>query len=133
MLIRTLLPFCNCGLLEFETTNHFLLHCCFFTNTSRNLSLGQHCWTHRNFIKSLLIEFGVLFLLCGNETFNISILKATISFLNSSERFDVLFISNNYSFFFCCPFYCITLFAKTLFLLVWLSFFFSSFVYLKLR
>ena len=75
----TLVPFCNCGLLESETTNHFLLRFISFSDLRKILISNLH--------DTKLVNI----LLFGDDTFsmdtNLSILNLTIFFLKESERF----------------------------------------------
>ena len=85
----TLVPFCNCGLLESETTNHFLLRCTSFSDLRK---------IHFDGIIDLIgsisnLHDTKLVNTFGDDTFsmdtNLSILKLTISFLKESDRFDM--------------------------------------------
>ena len=88
----TLVPLCNCGLLESETTNHFLLPCTSFSDLRKMLLLDGIIDLIGN-ISNLHDTKLVNILLFGDDTFsidtNLSILKLTISFLKDSERFDM--------------------------------------------
>ena len=87
----TLIPFCNCGLLESETTNHYLLRCSFFTQHRKLLldNIVELIGSISNHTDAKLVHL----LLYGNECFsvdiNLSILKLTVSFIKASERFDM--------------------------------------------
>ena len=87
----TLVPFCNCGLLESETTNNFLLRCTSFSYLRKILLDGiiDLIGSISNLHDTKLVNI----LLFGDDTFsmdtNLSILKLTISFLKESERFDM--------------------------------------------
>jgi hypothetical protein len=91
----TLVPICNCGLLESENTTHFLIRCTFYSDLRKTLfdSLIELIGGISNLSDSKLL----IVLLYGDETLNIetnsSILQATISFLKASGRFDIPLIS----------------------------------------
>ena len=73
----TLVPFCNCGLLESETTNHFLLRCTSFSDLRKILLDGiiDLIGSISNLHDTKLVNI----LLFGDDTFsmdtNLSILK----------------------------------------------------------
>ena len=78
----TLVTFCNCGLLESESTNHFLLRCISFTELRKILLDGiiDLIGSISNLPDTKLVNI----LLIGDETFsmdtNVSILKLTNPF-----------------------------------------------------
>ena len=87
----SLVPFCNCGQLEAESTSHFLLRCPLFSDHRKILldNIIELIGSISNFHDDYLINI----LLYGDESFKVdvytSILHATIVFLISSERFDL--------------------------------------------
>lgn len=86
----TLVPLCNCGLLESETTSHFLLRCSFYGNQRKLLldNIIEIIGDISNFSDENLVRV----LLYGQENTNmvenVSILNNTIVFLKSSGRFE---------------------------------------------
>ena len=86
----TINPLCSCGF-EIESTSHYLLRCSLYTSDRRILydklrdTLGQ--------IPNLPDDELVNLLLFGNDCYsaeqNCSVLRCTIAFLKSSERFDI--------------------------------------------
>ena len=88
--LDTLNPLCSCGL-EIESLKHYLLRCSFYTDKRRvlldsvRLIIGD--------IWDLSEEKLVDLLLFGNKIYtneqNSAILRETITFLKSSERFDI--------------------------------------------
>ena len=88
--LDTLNPLCSCNI-ETESTCHYLLHCPFFTNI-RN-SLLDNIINIIGPITNLTDDDLVQILLFGDPSNNIdtnaSILKLTIAYLKSSERFDI--------------------------------------------
>ena len=93
--VDTLNPICNCGLLEVESTPHYLLRCNFFS--VQRETLLDSITTLKGDISNLSDKKKVDFLLYGDEKLGIeinqAILKATIVFLKSSERFKVPLIT----------------------------------------
>ena len=85
-------PICNCGLLENESTSHYLLRCLFYIDLRHALLASiSNNWGD---ISSLSDSQKVILLLYGdekrsNDEINQAILLATISFLKSTERFEV--------------------------------------------
>ena len=82
-------PTCKCGL-DTDTTLHFLLHCRLYS-TSRTELLGDIS-TADSSLTNYPDEKLLNILLYGSEYFSVKtnqlILKSTIKFLQSSERFD---------------------------------------------
>ena len=93
--VDTLNPICNCGLLEIESTSHYLLRCNFFI-TQRQTLLASISILMGD-ISNLSDKKKVDLLLYGvgklGIDINQAILKATIVFLKSSERFEVPLIT----------------------------------------
>ena len=86
-------PICNCGLLEIESTSHYLFRCIFFSDQRKtlpdcvkgdisNLSDGQK-------VDLFLYGDGKLDIVTNQAIF-----QATICFLKSSQRFDVPLITH---------------------------------------
>ena len=81
---------CSCGI-ENESTNHYLLRCPLYTRLRKTLldNIIEIVGSISNLNDDELVKI----LLYGNETLstleNSSILKNTILFLKSSERFDI--------------------------------------------
>ena len=82
-------PLCSCGL-EVETTNHYFLHCHYYSD------IGKTLWdTVKEISNICLSDFSdetlVNLLLHGNSIFsheeNNEVIKASINFILSSERF----------------------------------------------
>ena len=88
--LDTLNPLCSCGL-EIESLKHYLLHCSFYT-FKRKVLLDSVRLIAGN-ILDLPDEKLVNLLIFGDVTYtdeqNSSILRNTITFIKSSERFDV--------------------------------------------
>ena len=84
-------PFCNCGLLEIESTSHYLLRCAFFSDQRK--ILFESISMSKGDISNLSDSKKVDLFLYGDEKLDIeinqAILKATICFLKSSQRFAV--------------------------------------------
>ena len=88
--LDTLYPLCSCSL-EIESTSHYLLRCSFYTHIRRTLldNIIDIIGDISNFSNDKLTNL----LLYGDNIHSVevnsSILKNTIIFLKSSERFDV--------------------------------------------
>ena len=88
--LDTLNPLCSCNL-EIESTSHYLLRCSFFTPIRKTLldNIVDLIGTISNLSDDKLVNL----LLYGHDSYSIntnaSILKCTITFLKSSERFDI--------------------------------------------
>ena len=89
----SILPLCNCGLLEAETNEHFLLRCPLFSSQGRLLL--------DNFptdLSSLSDSEKTRALLYGHESLtyyaNQELIKNTIHFLKTSKRFDMPLIGH---------------------------------------
>ena len=88
--LDTLNPLCCCSL-EIESTNHYPLRCSFFTTIRKTLldNIVDLIGTISNLSDDKLVNL----LLYGHDSYsadtNASILKCTITFLKSSERFDI--------------------------------------------
>lgn len=88
--LDTLNPLCSCSL-EVESTNHYLLRCPFYAHFRKTLldNIVDIVGSVSNFSDDKLVNL----LLYGNDKYtaeaNVSILKFTIIFLKSSERFDM--------------------------------------------
>ena len=86
----TLNPLCSCSL-ETESTKHYLLRCPTYSCIRKTLidNISELTGSISNLSDDKLVEL----LLYGNETYSIdidtSLLENTISFLKSSERFDI--------------------------------------------
>ena len=88
--LDTINPLCSCTL-ETESTGHYLLRCPFYDDVRKtlldniNITIGS--------ISSLSTDKLIHLLLYGNEGYSVEvndlILKFTIVFLKSSERFDM--------------------------------------------
>ena len=82
----TNIPFCVCGLLEEETTEHFLLRCTLFFNERKILL--EIFPSLSNLAKTQVVST----LLYGNEnlndTNNAELITCTIFFLKQTSRFD---------------------------------------------
>ena len=93
--VDTLIPLCNCGLMELENTTHFLLRCNFYPNLRKTLldSIIKLIGSISDHSEAKLINI----LLYGDKNCSIdtnsSILQATISFLKASGRFDMPLIT----------------------------------------
>ena len=87
----TNVPFCSCGMLEAETTEHFLQRCPTYSNERAVLldRLNQ-ILPANNLSKGELVHL----LLYGNSDLsdneNMHIIQATIKFLKNTGRFDTL-------------------------------------------
>ena len=86
---------CNCGLLEIESTTHYLLRCSFFTDQRKilleSISLLRGDMSNLSDIKKIeLCLYGDRLL---SVEINRAVLKATIVFLKSTGRFDVPLIA----------------------------------------
>ena len=88
--VDTLNPFCNCGLLEIESTTHYLLRCNFFS--IQRETLLESISTLTGDISNLSDKKKVDLFLYGDRKLGIeinqAILKATIVFLKSLERIE---------------------------------------------
>ena len=88
--LDTLNPLCSCGL-AIESTNHYLLHCSFYSNIRK--TLFDNVTNVIGTISRLSDDELVKLLLFGNDVYtaeqNSSVLQCTIFFLKSSERFDI--------------------------------------------
>ena len=88
--LDTINPLCSCSL-EIESTDHYLLRCPFYTSIRKTLL--DNIVDIIGSISNLSDDKLVLILLYGNDVYsteqNASVLKNTIVFLQSSERFDV--------------------------------------------
>ena len=86
----TLNPLCSCSL-EIETTKHYLLHCSIYLGWRK--TLFDNVTTMVGTLSNLTDDQLINLLLYGDETFsdeqNTCILKNTINFLKSSQRFDI--------------------------------------------
>ena len=88
--LDTINPLCSCSL-EVESTSHYLLRCPFYTDHRKILldNLVEIIGTISNLSDDELVNL----LLYGKESYemkvNASILKNTIVFIKSSERFDM--------------------------------------------
>ena len=86
---ETVDPMCKCGV-EIETTLHFLLRCRLYSNIRTKLL--DDIYTVHSSLTNYPDEKLLNILLYGSEYFSVktnqSILKSTIKFLKSSERFD---------------------------------------------
>ena len=88
--LDTLNPLCSCSL-EIESTSHYLLRCRFYTYIRRALldNITNLIGDISNFSDDKLMNL----LLYGDNIYSVevnsAILKYTLIFLNSSERFDV--------------------------------------------
>ena len=86
----TNIPFCVCGLLEEETTEHFLLRCTLFFNERKILldKVKKIFPSLSNLAKTQVVST----LLYGNEnlndTNNAEVITCTILFLKQTSRFD---------------------------------------------
>ena len=84
----TVLPFCDCGMLEAESSEHFLLRCPTFSN-ERNVLLDS---LSIPFFSDLSDSEKSRILLFGHESLsfemNHQIILNTITFLKASKRFD---------------------------------------------
>ena len=86
----TNIPFCVCGLLEEETTEHFLLRCTLFFNERKILldKVKKFFPSLSNLAKTQVVST----LLYGNEnlndTNNAEVITCTIFFLKQTSRFD---------------------------------------------
>ena len=82
---------CSCGF-EPETTDHYLLRCKLYTDL--RLDLLNDIYTINQSLKNFSEDQLVNVLLFGSENFtldaNANILRRTIEFLNSTERFNSL-------------------------------------------
>ena len=91
----TLNPICNCGLLEVESTSHYLLRCSFFSE-HRKILLNSIA-AIRGDISNLSEKKMIDLFLYGDGKLSVeknqAILKATIVFIKSSERFEVPLIT----------------------------------------
>ena len=91
----TLNPTCICGLLEVESTTHYLLRCNFFSVQRKTLldSISILTGDISNFSDKKKVDLFVY----GDGKLGIeinqAILEATICFLKSSERFEVPLIT----------------------------------------
>ena len=87
----TLNPMCNCGLLEIESTSHFLLRCLFFSDQRNNLL--ESISVIRGGFSDLSDAQKIMLFLYGDRRLsfkdNQRILQATICFLKSSGRFEI--------------------------------------------
>ena len=91
--LDTINPLCSCTL-ETESTGHYLLRCPFYADVRKtlldniNITIGS--------ILSLSTDKLIHLLLYGNEAYNVevnaAILKSTIVFRKSSERFDMVLL-----------------------------------------
>ena len=92
--VDTLNPICNCGLLEIESTPHYLLRCLFYCDQRKTLL--DSISTVGN-ISNLSDRKKVDLILYGDEKLSIAtnqaIIEATICFLRSSKRFEVPLIT----------------------------------------
>ena len=88
--LDTINPLCSCGM-EIESTNHYLLRCLFHTDIRKELldNIIEIIGSISNLSEDKLVEL----LLYGNENYtnetNTAIIKCTIVYLKSSERFDI--------------------------------------------
>ena len=88
--LDTINPLCSCSL-EIESTSHYLLRCPFYTHIRRALldNITNLIGDISNFSDDKLTNL----LLYGDnihsDEVNASVLKNTLTFLKSSERFDV--------------------------------------------
>ena len=93
--VDTLNPICNCGLLEIESTSHYLLRCLFFSDQRKTL-LDSISAVKDDILNLSDIKKVDLFLY-GDEKLGVAsnqaILEATICFLKSSKRFEVPLIT----------------------------------------
>ena len=87
--LDTLNPLCSCSL-EIESTNHYLLRCPFYTDIRKTLldNIIDIIGSILNLSEDKLVNL----LLYGDDVYsseqNATVLKNTIAFLKSSERFD---------------------------------------------
>ena len=88
--LDTINPLCSCSV-EIESTKHYLLRCPFYIDIRRTLldNIVEVIGSISNLAENELIEL----LLYGNGIYSIetntAILKRTIVYLKSSERFDI--------------------------------------------
>ena len=88
--LDTINPLCSCSL-EIESTKHYLLRCPTYSRIRKTLidNLSELIGPLSNLSDEKLVEL----LLYGNERYsvdiNTSLLRNTITFLKSSERFDI--------------------------------------------
>ena len=88
--LDTINPLCSCSL-EIESTKHYLLRCPTYSRIRKTLidNLSELIGPLSNLSDKKLVEL----LLYGNERYsvdiNTSLLRNTITFLKSSERFDI--------------------------------------------
>ena len=88
--LDTINPLCSCNS-EIESTNHYLLRCPFYDGIRRELldNIVEIIGSLSNLSDDALIDL----LLYGNEIYsketNTVIVKCTIVYLKSSERFDI--------------------------------------------
>ena len=91
--LNTLNPLCSC-MLETESTGHYLLRCPFYADVRK--TLFDNIINIIGSISSLSNDKLIHLLLYGKEAYsvevNAAILKYTIVFLKSSERFDMALI-----------------------------------------
>ena len=91
--LNTLNPLCSC-MLETESTGHYLLRCPFYADVRK--TLFDNIINTIGSISSLSNDKLIHLLLYGKEAYsvevNAAILKYTIVFLKSSERFDMALI-----------------------------------------
>ena len=87
----TIHPICSCCF-EPEATDHYLLRCKLYTDL--RLDLSNNIYTINQSLKNFSEDQLVNVLLFGSENFtldaNANILRRTIEFLNSTERFNSL-------------------------------------------
>ena len=86
----TNIPFCVCGLLEEETTEHFLLRCTLFFNERKILldKVKKMFPSLSNLDKTQVVSTFLYDNENLNDTNNAEVITCTIFFLKQTSRFD---------------------------------------------